>query len=216
MSDTDLLAASALSRVNGFLYRCRDNRNFTMLAITGAIEHLTGMPAQDLLGAGAARYASLIHPDDRDSVYDTVDRALADRTTWTIEYRLLRAGGGDVWVIETGGGLFDDDGRLICLEGIVMDHSVQRGEALVRAALQVELTDKCRILLQDLQPVAPLLRLLRLLAINARIEAARAGDAGAGFAVVAAEIGRLADETSERTGRIKDIMHELSELLKPV
>lgn len=45
-----------------------------------------------------------------------------------------------------------------------------------------------------------------LLALNARIEAARAGDAGKGFSVVAEEINTLSQEASESTIKINDIM----------
>ncbi|MEL7188317.1 MAG: methyl-accepting chemotaxis protein [Pseudomonadota bacterium] len=52
-----------------------------------------------------------------------------------------------------------------------------------------------------------------LLAFNARIEAARAGDAGLGFSVVSEEVGDLARQTEAATREIADIVGSLTNLI---
>jgi len=48
-----------------------------------------------------------------------------------------------------------------------------------------------------------------LLALNANIEASRAGEAGAGFAVVAHEVKKLAQESSDTVKQINEIIHNI-------
>jgi len=65
-----------------------------------------------------------------------------------------------------------------------------------------------------LEYVETVFKQINLLALNASIEAARAGDAGKGFAIVAQEIKRMADNTKSTLSDIRFITEEITTEIK--
>jgi diguanylate cyclase (GGDEF)-like protein/PAS domain S-box-containing protein len=110
-----------LGNLDGMVYRCLDDAEWTMEFVSEGCERLTGYEPRDLLFNQRVSYESITHPDDRERVRAGIHAALAARRRFDIEYRLIHADGSIRWVWERGVGLYDRHGRLLAIEGIVQD-----------------------------------------------------------------------------------------------
>ncbi|GAA3071843.1 hypothetical protein GCM10010520_19100 [Rhizobium viscosum] len=182
--------SSILGRMSGFLYRCRADENYTMLEMTDGIERIFGYPAEEIIGNTTRTFTSIMCEEDVPLMDKVVGIALESRTDWTMEYRIRHRDGHYVWVTETGGGVWDENGELLYLEGSIINI-----ESLYQRI--DEQTAGMRITASKTNEILHSLRYLKLLAVNAGIEAARAGTAGSGFAVLAAEMRQLANSSEE-------------------
>ena len=82
---------------------------------------LTGYPSEELLENRRTSYAELIHPDDRQMVWDEIQHAIERRSQFNLTYRIRSAAGEEKWVMEIGEGVFADDGHLVAIEGFISD-----------------------------------------------------------------------------------------------
>ena len=205
---------SVASRLNGFFYRCQNDAGYTMLFMTEGIETLTGYPVSDFLNNRVRTFTSIVDPQDGGAVDAAVGAGVEKRAKWEIDYRLIKRDGHPLWIHESGAGIFDDNGQLLFLEGVCIDISPQKKQEEKLEQLVSNISGTSNDIVEAVQHILGELRTLKLLALNARIEAARAAEHGAGFAVVAQEMKSLADTTREEADRIRSLMETLQTLLK--
>ncbi|MGF6507887.1 PAS domain-containing protein [Paraburkholderia sp. 32] len=204
---------SIAARMNGFLYRCMNDDEYTIVYATPGIHALTGYPASDFVGNAVRTLPSLTEPEDEPYVLQTVTSALRHRQTWTVDYRIRRADRQSVWVREVGGGVFDDSGKLLFIEGLVIEVQGERAAQMAAEKRLVALTVSTNAILSDVDDILKTIRALSILSFNARVEAARAGESGRGFAVVAAEIKKLADDSDKLIKRVSASVKTVREVM---
>ena len=205
---------SVASRLNGFFYRCQNDAGYTMLFMTEGIETLTGYPVNDFLNNRVRTFTSIVDPQDGGAVDAAVGAGVEKRAKWEIDYRLIKRDGHPLWIHESGAGVFDANDQLLFLEGVCIDISPQKKQEEKLELLVSNISGTSNDIVEAVQHILGELRTLKLLALNARIEAARAAEHGAGFAVVAQEMKSLADTTREEADRIRSLMETLQTLLK--
>jgi PAS domain S-box-containing protein len=120
-----------LSNLPGMAYRCRNDEHWTIEFVSAGALALTGHPPEDLVGNRREAYADLIHPKDRSQVWEQVQEALARHEPFVLNYRLVRANGEECWVWEQGRGVYDEQGRVVALEGLVLDDTARHEAAQV-------------------------------------------------------------------------------------
>ncbi|ACB00621.1 MULTISPECIES: PAS domain-containing protein [Cyanophyceae] len=119
-----------IQNIPGTVYRCLNTAEWHGIYFSETIEQLVGYPAADFLPGGDRHYASLIHPNDRAFVRQIVERKVQEKKPFAFEYRLKHRDGTVRWVDERGQGVFDDQGNLLWLDGVIIDISEKKAIAL--------------------------------------------------------------------------------------
>ncbi len=109
------------SNLPGMAYRVKNDRDWSVLFLSDNCKELTGYEVEDFMQNKRITFNELIHVDDREYVWNTVQNAIMARQSFELEYRMVMADGTLMWMWEQGVGIFEDN-ELLYLDGIVLDN----------------------------------------------------------------------------------------------
>lgn len=131
---------SLFSNLPGIAYRCLPDDNWTMILISKEVKKITGYSHTDFINNKVRTFASIIHPDDVELIKNSIGNSVGGNSTYELEYRLIGSKGQVIWVRERGNGIYNSQGKLMFLDGIIFDISERRQvkETLIRTRKLLE------------------------------------------------------------------------------
>jgi len=109
-----------MSNLPGFVYRCKNDKDWTMEYLSEGFSKITGYSIEDIMELKKLTYNDIIHPDYRSSLWDQWQVLLELKVPLEVEYPIITKSGEIRWVWERGRGIFNDD-ELLYLEGFIAD-----------------------------------------------------------------------------------------------
>lgn len=113
--------STLMSNLPGMAYRCKNDREWTMVFVSNGCFDLTGLKPDELLFNRSMSYSQIIHPSYAQYVWDEVQSSIRSGTEFRLTYKIITAAGIEKWVWEQGRGVYDYRGELLFLEGFITD-----------------------------------------------------------------------------------------------
>ena len=124
---------SLLNNIPGMVYR--GTPDWSLSFVGSEVERLTGYTPAEILGKPKV-WRGLIHPDDFRSVQETILFCVRQREPiLRMEYRIVRKDGESRWINDRRQMIYDEGGRLLCIDGLCLDISEQKRDEEVRRQL---------------------------------------------------------------------------------
>ncbi|WP_187265399.1 PAS domain-containing protein [Reinekea thalattae] len=110
---------SLVNRLPAMLYRTRNNISWTIDYVSGGCQALTGYSTDELLNQLEISIGTMIHPDYASYVWEGVQGALQQYSSFDLEYVLVQKDGKEIWVRDKGHGQYSESGVVLGVEGFI-------------------------------------------------------------------------------------------------
>ena len=111
-----------MNNLPGLAYQGEHTPDRKVRFVSQGVARLTGYTPEDFTGPDGMGLLSLVHADDRDRVFATLETALGNKEPFELTYRIVTSWGEEKWVWEQGAGVYatGPEGPLL-VEGFIND-----------------------------------------------------------------------------------------------
>jgi len=115
--------SNLMSSLPGMAYKCKYDHDWTMEFVSQGCTELTGYLPDELIQNNKISYVELIHPEDKENVFVSVNESVLKKKPYQIVYRIRTKNKDEKWVWEKGAPQISNKGKIEFLEGFVTDIS---------------------------------------------------------------------------------------------
>ncbi|MCR3956766.1 MAG: EAL domain-containing protein, partial [Gudongella sp.] len=126
LEESERAKSVLLSHLPGMAYRSDYDPSWTMRFVSGGCEKLTGYKPEDIKDNSKLEFAELITEAYRKPLRDKWAQVIADKGKFEYEYEIITSEGEKKWVLEMGEGVYNENGEVEALEGIILDISQRK------------------------------------------------------------------------------------------
>jgi len=126
LSESERSKAVFLSSLQGMAYRCLCDQQYTMEFVSEGCLALTGYEPLSFINNRDLSFGDIVAPEFKQWLRNEWDKALTQRIIFRADYEIVTKSGIRKWVQEHGQGVFDADGNIEALEGIIFDITEQK------------------------------------------------------------------------------------------
>lgn len=112
-----------MDNLPGLAYQGQHSPDRKIRFASQGVTKLTGYAPEAFTGPGGMGLISLVHPDDRHHVTETLENAIQKKEPFELTYRIITAWNEEKWVWEQGAGIFpaESENGLPLVEGFIND-----------------------------------------------------------------------------------------------
>lgn len=117
------------SNLPGMAYRCKNEKQWPMVFLSEGCRDVTGYKADTFIGGkkeSKISYGDIIHEDDQEYVWNSVQKAIENKKQYEITYRIYHKDGQVRWVWERGIAVQYESGNGLYLEGFISDITARK------------------------------------------------------------------------------------------
>ncbi|WP_017293757.1 PAS domain S-box protein [Geminocystis herdmanii] len=145
LAQSEAQLKNMIENLPGVAYQCLNDEEYTTIFISDEIERLTGYKTQDFIDNNIS-LQRIIRKDYQETIRENVNECLQEKRNFEIQYPMITVNHETIWVYEKGKGIFDREGNLKYIEGLIFDITNQKNTETQLQKINEELVRKEKML----------------------------------------------------------------------